>query len=93
MHINSEDEAIAQFCAAAKLHAAATETGNPRNANKAYLGIVTALRWLQENQAASLLYSLLDSPDVGTQLWAASYFLSVGDAKREKVLAALTQRE
>ncbi len=87
-------EATAErYAAAAIEHARATRDGNSHAANAAYDEIAAAYRALRDEGELERLLDLLDAPEPGARLWAATHVLAAGlDPQRgEAALAALAE--
>ena len=82
---------ISEYAELTKLYGDAIETGNHKQANKAYDKLMEAYRQIKKQGAllSTRFHELLSSPSMGTRLWAATHYLAISNDEAEKVLSAL----
>lgn len=86
---NEQQEILTAYAAAAQRHADATESGDPEAGNDAHDQLAAIHRELRAEHRLSSLLPLLNAPDDGVRLWAASHLLFEAPERAEPVLRAL----
>ena len=85
------NELVSDYRRAAIAHKTAKRAGDHRTANRAYgrlAKITIELRDRNEDEQTRFL-ELMDDPDIGVKLWAATHALEFAPARAEQVLKAL----
>ncbi len=84
---------IEGFKTAAAAHAAATNAGNYRNANKEYKLIINSLQNLKASDSFQQLIPLLEDENIEVRVWASTYLLAVVPNAAEMVLSSCCKEE
>ena len=86
------DEAVNIIIESSKKHAAATETGDYKIANKNYHLIKKAVDYLMQTDEVQRLCELLDYDNASDQVWVASFLIKYDNQKAVNTLELIASQ-
>lgn len=92
--LKKDDELIANYIGAAKIHCEATNNGNSDAANVAYDTIIETLDELrkQPDKGHKILSALLNHDDLSVRVWAATHLLPLDEPKAIDSLSVIADK-
>ncbi|MEM9680914.1 MAG: DUF2019 domain-containing protein, partial [Bacteroidota bacterium] len=92
MKTDSVEKTIQMLVDASIEHGKASEDGDYKTGNKNYDIIVSAAKYLNENDSVNELLKLLNHENVSVQLWAATYLLEKYESEATQSLVSISKK-